>query len=303
MLLKTLGVLLLSSAIGLANAQNTTSSNSNSTITPIASQYGDQFKNAGGKILHDTVNVYIIFYGDWTSSESQAEQTTFMNFVDNVSSTPWFSTFKEYTDSNGNKVTGPLNVAAAVADSGSHGLSLTDTNTHKQIVLDAVNSGYLSATNSLDSNGVYVIMAGSNVNDSQFCHTNCGYNSYSDEFQYMFIGYPGTCSETCIPPVINSTSPNESPSIDAAVTIFSHEIQDLLTDPRNDAWIIQANGGTIELGDFCAGQNVSQAQWFGTLQQDEQKNNSNYNIQVGDKKYLVQTVYSMEKKECVLSDE
>lgn len=103
---------------------------------------------------------------------------------------------KEYTDSNGNKVTGPLNVAAAVADSGSHGLSLTDTNTHKQIVLDAVNSGYLSATNSLDSNGVYVIMAGSNVNDSQFCHTNCGYNSYSDEFQYMFIGYPGTCSET-----------------------------------------------------------------------------------------------------------
>lgn len=56
MLLKTLGALLLSSAIGLANAQNTTSSNSNSTITPIASQYGDQFKNAGGKILHDTVN-------------------------------------------------------------------------------------------------------------------------------------------------------------------------------------------------------------------------------------------------------
>lgn len=80
-----------------------------------------------------------------------------------------------------------------MTDSGSQGLNLTDANVHKQIVIDAVNSGYLSDTNSFDSNGVYVILGGSNVHDADFCTNNCGYNSYSDEFQYMFIGYPGEC--------------------------------------------------------------------------------------------------------------
>lgn len=63
-------------------------------------------------------------------------------------------------------------------------------------MLDAVKSGYLSTTNSLDSNGVYIIMGGSDVSDDEFCKVNCGYNSYSDEFQYMFIGYPGICPDT-----------------------------------------------------------------------------------------------------------
>jgi hypothetical protein len=91
-------------------------------------------------------------------------------------------------------VTGPLNLAAAVNDAGSKGLSLNNTDVHKEIILGAVNSGYLSTNNGLDSNGVYVIMGASDVTDSQFCNTNCGYNSYSDQFQYMFIGYPGICS-------------------------------------------------------------------------------------------------------------
>lgn len=105
---------------------------------------------------------------------------------------------KEYTGNDGNAVTGPLNVAAGVVDSGSHGLTLNDSDAHKQIIVDAVNSGYLSATNQIDSDGIYVIMAGNDVQDKDFCHTNCGYNGYSDQFQYMFIGYPGTCSERYI---------------------------------------------------------------------------------------------------------
>jgi hypothetical protein len=99
----------------------------------------------------------------------------------------------QYSDNSGRTVTGPLNLAAAVNDAGSHSLNLTN-DIHKQIVEDAVNSGYLSPVNRLDSNGVYIIMGGPDVNDSEFCTTNCGYNSYSNDFQYMFIGYPGRCS-------------------------------------------------------------------------------------------------------------
>lgn len=101
---------------------------------------------------------------------------------------------KKYTDNNGNAVTGPLNLAAAVNDAGSHSLQLTNA-IHKNIVTDAVNSGYLSPVNQLDSNGIYVIMGGPDVKDSEFCKINCGYNGYTDQFQYIFIGYPSNCPE------------------------------------------------------------------------------------------------------------
>ncbi|CDS14102.1 hypothetical protein LRAMOSA06272 [Lichtheimia ramosa] len=296
----TLGALLITTALNLVSAQGQVSTISNQTSSLI-SNYGDSFKNAGGKVLNDKVNVYIVFYGNWSSSESQTEQTTFMNFVNGVSSTSWFTTLKEYTGNDGNAVTGPLNVAAGVIDSGSHGLTLNDSNAHKQIITDAVNSGYLSATNQIDSDGIYVIMAGKDVQDKDFCHTNCGYNGYSDQFQYMFIGYPGTCPESCIPPPINQASPNNNPAIDAAVTIFSHEVQDILTNPRKDAWTMDANGTTIELGDFCAGSGVSEDVWFGNMQQTD--NNAKYNIEVGDQKYLVQTIFSKNKKQCLLSSD
>lgn len=35
--------------------------------------------------------VYIIFYGNWSSTEAQQEQTIFMNFIDNISASPWFN--------------------------------------------------------------------------------------------------------------------------------------------------------------------------------------------------------------------
>ena len=149
-----------------------------------------------------------------------------MNFIDGASSTQWFNTrnyatffftrwstnnsknntlisffffyilsiVKQYTGSDGG-LPGSLNIAAAVNDGGSRGLKFTDTNIHKQIILDAVNSGYLSPTNQIDPNGVYVLFSGNDVSDSEFCTANCGYNSHSDQFQYMFIGYPGTCAD------------------------------------------------------------------------------------------------------------
>lgn len=98
----------------------------------------------------------------------------------------------QYFDSSGRTVTGPLNLAAAVNDAGSQSLNLTTT-AHKKIIVDAVNSGYLSPINRIDSNGIYIIMGGPDVKDAEFCTANCGYNSYDNDFQYMFIGYPGIC--------------------------------------------------------------------------------------------------------------
>lgn len=201
---------------------------------------------------------------------------------------------KQYTDNNGKAVTGPLNLAAAVNDAGSHQLNLTTT-IHKQIVTDAVNSGYLSPTNRIDNNGVYVILGGPDVGDADFCRSNCGYNSYSDEFQYIFIGYPGLCPDKCMPQINKAASPNNSPSIDAAITIFSHEIQDILTDPRGNAWVIKnQNGLDIELADFCSDVGTS-AEQFGNLTTGQA---GSYNLEVAGGKYLVQTIFDLATKQC-----
>ncbi|KAI8967892.1 phosphate-induced protein 1 [Mycotypha africana] len=267
-----------------------------STVTPVISQYSNLFQNTGGKVLHDKVNVYIIFYGNWSAPQNQQEQNIFMQFIDNISTSSWFNLLKQYSDSDGHSVTGPLNLAAAVNDAGSHSLNLTNS-VHKQIIIDAVNSGYLSPTNRIDSNGVYIIMGGPDVADADFCKSNCGYNSYSDEFQYMFIGYPSVCPETCIPTMNKNKSPNNSPAIDAAITIFSHEIQDILTDPRGDAWVIKTGDNVdVELGDFCSSQGTSSDQ-FGNLVQTQ---SGSYNLELNNMKYLVQTIFDLESKQCKL---
>ncbi|KAG0740425.1 hypothetical protein G6F57_008807 [Rhizopus arrhizus] len=292
MKLLTLVTCLFTFIIKLIFAQQNSTSESASTLI---SQYGNSFKNQGGSILHDKVNVYIIFYGNWSSTQQQQEQVTFMNFVENISISPWFKILNQYSDNSGRTVTGPLNLAAAVNDAGSHSLNLTN-DIHKQIVEDAVNSGYLSPVNRLDSNGVYIIMGGPDVNDSEFCTTNCGYNSYSNDFQYMFIGYPGRCSSSCMPQVNINSSPNNSPAIDAAITIFSHEIQDILTDPRNNAWIISENNTNYELGDFCSGKGTVSYQ-FGNVTQET---SGSYNLELAGSKYLVQTIFDLETKQCSL---
>ncbi|KAI8879839.1 hypothetical protein K501DRAFT_225876, partial [Backusella circina FSU 941] len=272
--------------------QQVTTGNS-STISAIISQYGDSFKSLGGSVLSGKVNVYIVFYGNWT--QLATEQSVFMEFIDTISDTPWFATLKQY-NSNSKEVTGPLHLSAAVNDIGSIGLNLTTNDQHKEIITGAIKSGYLSATNTINDDGIYIVMGGPDVQDSQFCNTHCGYNSFGDNFQYIFMGYPGNCADKCIPSVNLNSSPNNSPSIDAAITILSHEIQDILTDPRNDAWKVQTDNQTLELGDFCSSEGTSQEQ-FGNVTQGT---SGSYNLEVGDYKYLVQTIFDLSSKTCIL---
>lgn len=101
---------------------------------------------------------------------------------------------------------------------------------------------------------------------------------------------------SCIPSANKASSPNNSPAMDAAITIFSHELQDILTDPRGDGWEIQNSNVTIELGDFCSGQGTSSDQ-FGNV---TQSSTGSYNIEVNDYKYLVQTVLDLSAQQCKL---
>lgn len=119
--------------------------------------------------------------------------------------------------------------------------------------------------------------------------TNISFSSYS-----LF---------SCIPPLNANSSPNGSPSIDAAITIFSHELQDILTDPRNNAWITQDNTTNpptdIELGDLCSGSGVSTQQWFGAYKQVA-GSNASYNLEMEGSQYLVQTIWDKNTNQCSL---
>ncbi|KAG1440477.1 hypothetical protein G6F56_011909 [Rhizopus delemar] len=101
-----------------------------------------------------------------------------------------------------------------------------------------------------------------------------------------------------MPTVNTESSPNNSPAIDAAITIFSHEIQDILTDPRKNAWIAKANDSNIELGDFCSGTGTVSYQ-FGNVTQET---SGSYNLELAGSKYLVQTIFDLESKKCSLGN-
>ncbi|KAI8064407.1 phosphate-induced protein 1 [Gongronella butleri] len=295
-------IALLFCALALATGLHAQQQTTNSTVlNPVATQYGSSFKNAGGNVLSGYVNAYVVFYGNWTSDDMVQQQTTFLNFIDGISSTSWFSILGQYKDANGGAVTGPLNLAAAMTDSGSAGQSLTDNNAHKTIILNAVSSGYLSSNNQLDTNGIYILMLGPDVSDSQMCQSYCSYNFYSDQFQYVVIGYPARCPTQCMPPKNAQNSPNKSPGIDAAITVLSHELQDVLTDPRLNAWVVQNNQQNIELGDFCSGNGTAEAQWFANTQPSS--NGGVYNVEFNNAQYLVQSIYSQAKNTCLVANQ
>lgn len=91
-------------------------------------------------------------------------------------------------------------------------------------------------------------------------------------------------------------SPNNSPAMDAAITIFSHEIQDILTDPRDNGWEISTSNSTIELGDFCSLKGTSSYQ-FGNV---TQTSSGSYNLELDNNKYLVQTIFDLSTQQCSL---
>jgi len=265
----------------------------------------------GGPILTGSVNVYFVFYGNWTKEASDSTHTILMDFVDYISQSEWFNTFQYYTDSHGKSISGPIRSAAGLIDNysqhqGSDPLDfhLSGKDEYVKIIHDATaNTNHLGE--SIDSHGIYLIFPSEEVMIDGFCTEWCGYNSWTDQLLFAIIGHPKQCPNACVPPLNRDVSPNGNIYADAMVTTLAHELIDLLTDPIGDGYRV-SESDKEEIGDLCIPPTASVTEWWGQegVYLNKTASGASYNIELGENgkyKHLIQSIWSPKEGKCVMA--
>lgn len=238
----------------------------------------------GGPVMNDPdgVNVYFIWYGDW--SNDIHTQAVLTDFVTHLGKSPYYNIATTYYDYKGaekdfikNKVT----YVGAITDNYSYGSVLTDDDVGF-ILQNAVASGKLPA----DPNGVYMIIASADVDEtSGLCSYYCGLHGYQPvslpnltNIIGAFEGNANRCPAVCSWQTVASATPN-NPSTDGMVSTLSHELFESVTDPLGTGWI---NPDGSEAGDLCNGTTGP----LKTL-----PNGASYNLVLGSHTYLDQEIW------------
>jgi hypothetical protein len=245
------------------------------SVNPSAGKAGGPATSNGisyhtGPIIQGTVNVYYIWYGNWSGNSATSILTDLASFI---GSSPYFNINQTYYNGSGTHVSGAVSYVKSTTDSYSRGTSLTDA-AIQGVVSDAISSGRLPK----DTNAVYFVLTSADVTASSgFCTQYCGWHTHGtisgSDIKYAFIGNPDRCPSACS---AQTTGPNGNPGADGMASIISHELEEATTDPDLNAWY--DNRG-YENADKCA--------WtFGTTY--TAANGAQANVKLGNRDFLIQ---------------
>ncbi len=226
----------------------------------------------GGPVMTNAsgVNVYYIWYGNWSGNTAPSILTTLAN---GLGGSPYFNINTTYTDGSGKKVVNQVNLLASTTDNYSQGTALSDANV-QSVVANAIASGRVPA----DSNAVYFVLTSSDVNEtSGFCTQYCGWHNKAamagTTIKYSFVGNPDRCPSAC---AAQTTGPNGNAGADGMASIIAHELEEAASDPELNAWY-DTRG--YENADKCA--------WtFGT--EYTTPNGAKANMNLGGLDFLIQ---------------
>ena len=201
----------------------------------------------GGPLMTGTVNVYLIWYGHWNSSngtDNAAGQQLVRDWASGISATPYFNLNTSLSVS-GSAITGAVFYAGQATDAGT-ATSITDSD-----ILSIVNRNVgVGKALPYDSNAVYFVVTSSDINKDGFCTSYCGWHTAGNigagHVRYSFVGNAARCINSC---AIQTTSPNGNAGIDGAVSVLSHELEEAVTDPDLNAWFSRSG---YENADECA---------------------------------------------------
>lgn len=231
---------------------------------------GNGISYHNGPVMRNGVNIYYIWYGDW--SKDPTANAILTNYAQNVGGSPYFNINTTYADTSGNVPNTPTTIkyAGAVNDSGSLGTSLSDS------------SIWTLVTNALktlpaDPNGVYFVLTAPYVAEtSGFLTQYCGWHTANyfgnTTIKYAFVGNAAASLGSC---AVQSTSPNGDAAADAMVSVLAHELEEAATDPQLNAWY-----------DSTGAENADKCAWtFGTTYT---VNGAQANMMIGSMNYLIQ---------------
>jgi hypothetical protein len=224
----------------------------------------------GGPVLTNGVNVYYIWYGNWSGNTATNILPVLAQYI---GGSPYFNINTTYSNGSGVKVLNSVHLAGQTTDSYSQGTALSDA-AIQAVVKTAISSGALGP---IDSAGVYFVLTSADVNEtSGFCNQYCGWHTHGTisgtDVKYAFIGNPDRCPSACAAQTI---SPNGNAGADGMASIIAHELEEATTDPDLNAWYDKRG---YENADKCA--------WtFGTTYI---KNGAHANMNLGGLDFLIQ---------------
>ena len=259
-------------ATGRHNRTRTTRNEIGKAGTGGAVVQGNGINYNGGAVMRGVVNLYLIWYGDWTQDANA--NTILTDWAQSIGGSPYENINTTYGDSNGN-VSGLISYggAASVAAS-AFGTSLSDSSI-ASIVSTVLRAGTLPT----DANGVYMVLTAPGIQEtSGFLTQYCGWHTYGTingaNIKYAFIGDAagsslGSCAQQ------TAGSPNGDPAVDAMVSVMAHELEEATSDPNLNAWY-----------DSSGEENADKCAWtFGTTYPS---GGGAANMQLGSRHYLIQ---------------
>ena len=227
----------------------------------------------GGPVMLGTVNVYYIWYGDWTNNTAT---TILTDLARNIGRSPYYNINTTYFNGSNVHLSPSVRYAGSTnTASTTHGKSLSDADI-RTIVTEAITGGNLP----LDGDAVYFVLTSADVTASSgFCTKYCGWHTYgtisglTTLVKYAFVGDPSRCPSACM---AQTAGPNDNPGADGMASVIAHELEEAASDPELNAWY-DTRG--YENADKCA--------WtFGTTYPTA--NGAFANMKLGSRDFLIQ---------------
>jgi hypothetical protein len=183
----------------------------------------------GGPVMLGTVNVYYIWYGNWSGNSATALLPT---LVSDLSGSSYEHINTTYYNGASQHVSGLMNLAGQTNDNYSQGTSLGDAN------IQSIVANHCASLGGCDPNGIYFVLTSADVNEtSGFCTQYCGWHTDATisgkNIKYAFVGNPDRCPSACEQ---QTTSPNGNAGADGMASIIAHESEEAISDPDLNAW-------------------------------------------------------------------
>jgi hypothetical protein len=207
----------------------------------------------GGPVMRASmVNVYFIWYGNWTNGPKPSDSRTTVNLLNilfgptrGIGGSNYFKINTTYSDTIGHP-TGNISLLASSTNNYSRGKQLSDGDI-QSIVSSAISSRALPK----DADGLYFVLTASDVAEtSGFCTKYCGWHTSSiiggTDIKFSFVGNPDRCPSACEMQVVG---PNSDGGADGMASVMAHEASEAVSDPDLNAWYDSAGN---EVGDKCA---------------------------------------------------
>ena len=206
----------------------------------------------GGPVMTNTINVYIIWYGNWAGNTTKS---IIHDLASNIGGSPYMNINTTYTNAAGTAATKNVVLAGERDDNYSYGTTAAKKKLSDSAIKTIISSHVAAGKFPADANGIYFLITSKDVTaTSGFCTQYCGWHTYGTlggaaNLKYSFLGDPARCLSGCA--AQQGASPNGNAAADGLASIFAHELVEAGSDPQLNAWF-DASG--YENADKCAWQ-------------------------------------------------